>query len=349
MSLITAVRQRTENLYKERQQEDADRLALRRQSYLEAHPELFRLFQALKEARFERLNAVIEGAAAGGGAAQKKIEEAAEEKLAAAEKDWQEALGKAEAQGEAPPEERYFCPQCKDQGRLGGKVCPACYPESIRYVLQESGISYLPDPEASFDNFRLDIFSDETIRLPGGRSSARLQAESNLKLMQDFAADFPENKKNYYFYGKTGTGKTYTASCVVNALLDRGYMALIVGMMQFEEQTAKLRTLQNTYGVNAERLARAEEKYDLLVEADFLVLDEFGLRAGLLPNPEAELMMLFRERIIRSKPTLLTSNLMPKDLASHYNERVLSRLMEYFEMRLFLGEDLRLKGKRRKG
>lgn len=342
MSLMRLIKQRAEAEYKARKQEAKRRLEAEREAFFAEHEELQEPLDELKSARYGLLLSVTEAAAFSQEEDKKAYRQKAKDRLAAAEANWEQQVAALAEKGEKMPEIRHFCPHCRDTGRVGEDLCPACYPAAIREVMQEIGISWLPEEGKNFTAFRLDIFSEEIVSLGGGRSSARVQMKNNLALMQHFVEHFSETDANYYFYGKTGTGKTFLASCAANALLDCGYIALLLPMMQFEECVSRLRTLQNMYRAKPEELAAAEEAYELLLEADLLVLDEFGLKAGLLHNPEAELMMLFQERRLRGGKTILTSNVGLKDLAAVYDERILSRVLEQFQAMPFLGGDLRL-------
>lgn len=342
MSLMNSIKQRTAGIYKERRQAAEKQYDDARARFLAEHPELAEPYQALMHAGYGQMIAVAQNAELISEAEKARRKEEARRRYADAHSHWEEQLRLLEERGFRAPVLHFACVNCEDKGRTEAGLCPECYPETLREAIRSLDIPYLPDPAQDFAHFERELFSSEVVQVGGGRTSAAKQMDENLKRMDDFVEHFPAQTDNYYFYGKTGTGKTYLASCAANALLDKGYVALLLNMMQFEELVSRLRTLQNSFGVKTDQLLPLEEKYELLLEADLLVLDEFGLRPGLLNRPEAELMMLFHERLSRGKAMILTSNLSPKDLQSHYDERIQSRVLEKFKMRFFFGEDLRL-------
>ena len=67
----------------------------------------------------------------------------------------------------------------------------------------------------------------------------------------------------------------------------------------------------------------------LAMSADVLVLDDLGIWKDEFKSEKhvAKLCSLLNERLKRGKYTLITTNIEPKDWASHWDERVESRLM----------------------
>lgn len=370
---IQAIRQLTESIYQARRRESQSRLAAAREAYLAKRPALKEAFDEVQEKRFALLAALAE---AGSGEPGMDIRKAsAEQALSAAEASLAARLRAAADSGDPFPRETFFCPVCRDTGRVPvsaaaasaagasdnpeafgrseavsasaeSRFCPSCFPATIRRAMEKCMPGLIPDERFSFARFNLQRFSPELLALKNGKTSPRLQMEHNLAVMKQFAETFPNARKNFYFTGKTGTGKTFLASCVVNALLDRGVSAVLVPMLRFEEITARLRTKQRSFSVRGEELSRAEADYDLMLDAELLVLDDFGVHAGLLTEPVAELLMLLQERRARGGLTIITSNIPLRNLSEVYDERLLSRLLERFEILPFLGEDLRLSGRR---
>ncbi len=237
----------------------------------------------------------------------------------------------------------YACATCRDTGRVSGHICPKCYPDILRETLRHFTPGLLPDEEQRFRNHRPDLFSDAPLEIPTGHTTARRQMDQNVETAKKLIDDFPDPSVNLYFTGKPGTGKTFLASCIANRLLDQGHFALLLTMLQFEEITAHYRTLQLTYGVSAEALTRAEEAYQFLLDADLLVLDDFGVSSGLLKEPLSEIIMLLHQRKIRGRQTIITTNMSLKDLRRQYDERLLSRILSSLKIIPFLGDDLRLR------
>lgn len=330
-SLLREVR----TIFEERRLRANLRADVARAAYLAEHEDLALADRAVQEARWAKLSALTTP-----GSRPDELDE----DLEAKEEQLEQRLQQLGLDEEALAAAQYECPTCQDRGAtLDGEPCPACYAETLRGVLQREISGYLPEATASFANYSLAVFSDTSVQLANGRTSPRRQMEQNLKIAQRFVEDFPKPEHNLYFTGQPGTGKTYLASCIANALLDQGRIALLLTMLQFEELVSRYRTLQRSFGAKPEALAEAEGAYDLLLDADLLILDDFGVQARLLPEPLSELMMLLQQRKIRGRQTILTSNMNLRDVGKHYDERLLSRILERFAILPFLGDDLRLR------
>jgi len=174
-------------------------------------------------------------------------------------------------------------------------------------------------------------------RDPGSVAMKRYEAFDN-KGMQDwtFAKDdnknseltrkakiyvehFPEMLEKgigMLFYGSVGTGKTYMAVCIANALIDKGYKSYVTNFSR----------LVNELGSTGNR----QERLDYLNNYDLLIIDDFAVER------ESEYMneivsTVINERYIVKKPMIVTTNLTMKELARPENTdkaRVYSRLLE---------------------
>lgn len=236
-----------------------------------------------------------------------------------------------------------FCNLCSDTAIYNGGKCPKCFSTTWIQVLRENIDPLLPQKEHNFDNFDLNIFSEKSVNTTVGKVKPREQIEGILDLSKQFLADFPKSSDNLFFTGRAGTGKTYLAECIANEVLEKNYLALVLDMLKIEEIINNLRTKQRSFSTKAEQLSKAQNDYDLLLEADLLVIDDLGLQTDLLTNPLAELIAILRERNKNKKVTIITSNFDMKDLKKAFDERLFSRLMQNFKMLPFVGEDLRLK------
>ena len=81
-----------------------------------------------------------------------------------------------------------------------------------------------------------------------------------------------------------------------------------------------------------------------MTTAEVLVIDDLGTEP-MLENITIEyLFTLLNERRANRLPTLVATNLTPRELQARYTERIFSRLMDRSETQvlLFFGEDVRL-------
>ena len=118
------------------------------------------------------------------------------------------------------------------------------------------------------------------------------------------------------FLGPTGTGKTFYACCIANALIDAGYSAIVTNFAQIAND------LQGTFD--------KAQVHNRLLRADLLVLDDLAAERDTSFMQEI-VFQVVEERSAAKKPMIVTSNIStqefmnPGDLA---RRRVFSRLKE---------------------
>ena len=128
--------------------------------------------------------------------------------------------------------------------------------------------------------------------------------------------DFRKSGKGILFYGTVGTGKSYMAGCIANALLDKGYQVLMTNFARIEHTVFSVENKQ--------------EYYDSLNRYHLLVLDDFGVERS--SEYMQEIVYSVIDNRYRAKlPLIVTSNLTSKQLkepASINAERIYSRILE---------------------
>lgn len=242
-----------------------------------------------------------------------------------------------------PEPEFSSCKTCQDEARIDDQaICPDCYAKTFRAVLEEYLPALLPEKNARFENFDLELFSREISTFEGAKYTAYDLMKRYKTLLQNFIEAYPDKQDNYMFMGKTGTGKSFLAQCMVNALLDRGFFAFYMPALYWEELIGRFRILQKSFSVDEEALARAQDTIELILTADFLVLDDFGLSSGSLADAVSEMHYLLQQRKLTGKSTVFTTNLNLKDIKLRYDERLESRMIEMFNILPFMGDDLRV-------
>lgn len=209
----------------------------------------------------------------------------------------------------------YKCPKCSDSGYAGGKRCACLNAEISDILLGESGIpiknaSFEADPKSP--NAKVHVFAKE------------------------FCEKYPDTKrKNIILSGKTGTGKTYLASAVGNALASRQ-----VDVRYFS--AFDLSDLFLEY-----HLAPLEDKSlykDVLAQTEALIIDDLGTEIFRANVTVTYLLWLLEKRVTAGNMTLITTNMDYSDLMKTYGERVMSRLSDknaFYRIEM-TGKDLRL-------
>ena len=127
---------------------------------------------------------------------------------------------------------------------------------------------------------------------------------------------FRQEGRGLLFLGPTGTGKTFYACCIANALIDAGYSAIVTNFAQIAND------LQGTFD--------KAQVHNRLLRADLLVLDDLAAERDTSFMQEI-VFQVVEERSAAKKPLIVTSNIStqefmnPGDLA---RRRVFSRLKE---------------------
>lgn len=132
--------------------------------------------------------------------------------------------------------------------------------------------------------------------------------------------------------GGTGTGKTYEAYGAVRALAASGAATSWL-VTTAADMYAKLRPRPNV---------DMETQFERFAQVPLLVLDDLGAAKGSEWNEEIN-YRLINYRYEQHLPTLITSNIPPKQLASALGERVASRLAEMTTLVVLKGADRRRK------
>ena len=155
-----------------------------------------------------------------------------------------------------------------------------------------------------------------------------------LDLARRYAEHFSEMQENntgLLFYGNPGNGKTFTAACIANALVEQGVPVLM---------TTFPAIIQTANDLEAdERLSyfRSLNRYDLLVVDDLGVerKTDFGYEI---------VFSVIDQRYISGKPMIATTNLTKQELDSPSDpryKRVYDRVLEMSVPVEFSGESLR--------
>lgn len=138
--------------------------------------------------------------------------------------------------------------------------------------------------------------------------------------MKNYVEHFEELKaagKGLLLYGNVGTGKTFHAACVVNALIDKGFPCLMTNFARL------VNTLQGMY-------EGKQEYIDSLNRFAFIVIDDLGAER------QSEFMQEQVYNIIDSRyraglPLIVTTNLTIEEIKKPQcvgNARIYDRLLE---------------------
>lgn len=224
------------------------------------------------------------------------------------------------------------CTKCGDTGFVDGGECACLKQRLASEYYKMSNLDKVLSKE-NFSTFDFEVFSDEEDPEEG------ISPRERMLLIFDAANEFieefeDEEVDNLLFYGATGLGKTFMLNCIAKSLLDSGYTVVY--------QTAyNIMGITEEYKFNkAENMREAKNKYDYLLEADLLIIDDLGTEST-NTFTITELFNIISTRNLNKKKMLISTNLSPADIAKTYTDRILSRIVDRFKLLEFIGEDLR--------
>ncbi len=137
-------------------------------------------------------------------------------------------------------------------------------------------------------------------------------AQSRLsKAARRYADNFSQNSSGLMFTGGVGTGKTFYACCIANAVIERGFTAMVSTMQPL------IRALSD--------FNRADSVIRRVQTVDLLVLDDFGSVSDTSFNSDKQ-FELIDARYRTGKPIIVTSNLVYSD--QNANSVALSRIID---------------------
>lgn len=158
--------------------------------------------------------------------------------------------------------------------------------EHMTKVMSNRAVGF-PDRELQACTFAADDGKDPTLT----------------KAMKIYVENFPRLRKEgkgLLLYGNVGTGKTFLAACVVNALIDKGYPCLMTNFSRLNNKIAGMWDGKQEY-------------IDSLSDFALVAIDDLGVeRDSEYMNEQVTTIIdsLYRAKV----PMIITSNYTPKQL-----------------------------------
>ncbi len=218
-----------------------------------------------------------------------------------------------------------LCERCRDTGYAAGGWCD-CVRDIAKTLVAAELSKTMPIGNCSFKSFDLGYYSDsadENGKIPRNRAASILSAAQN------FVNDFP-NSKSLLFMGETGLGKTHLSLAIVSAVCEKGYSVVYGPAGTLFSEVEK-----EHFSYNG-----ATEKLDSLLTSDLLVIDDLGTEF-LSAFASSLFYNVVNTRLLEGKPTVISTNLTIGEIEKRYSNRIASRFIGNYDVKLFIGEDIR--------
>ena len=206
------------------------------------------------------------------------------------------------------PQPEYSCKLCNDTGYLPqtGQRC-SCFTRRLVELTMKS--------DCALNTQTFECF-DPTVYPPIDGSDIAAEMTKIKNYCQAYADSFPNIKyPNLLLSGNTGTGKTFLLNCIAARLRERSFSVAFI-------TAGRLFDILRKYALNQ------ISDIDALLEAELLIIDDFGTEP-LFNNITVEYMfLLVNERTRLKKPLCLSTNLTPDKIKERYTERIASRLLD---------------------
>ncbi|MGI6065724.1 MAG: ATP-binding protein [Bacillota bacterium] len=233
---------------------------------------------------------------------------------------------------------KYHCPICQDKGIvIDGDIAYQCQCVKHQAALKRYLSANVTPVIATytFDKFQLSYYSSHMQIEPGG-PTYRALAERALQGAKEFVAGYLEQKNGtgLLLEGNVGSGKTFLAGAVINALIEQEKQVLFLVVPEF------LDDLRATYQKQGE--FSEAELMDAARKAEVLVLDDLGAH-NFTDWTQNKIFSLINYRTNHGLPCVITTNLSIPEMNEVVGIRTVSRIIEMCKIyRLYADEDIRV-------
>lgn len=219
-------------------------------------------------------------------------------------------------------EPKYTCVDCKDTGYIDNQKCH-CFQNAITEMIQKSSrVSQIPATD-TFENISFEYYDGENLQ----------HFKNTVEQSRSFVQNFKDDYQNLLFYGTVGTGKSFLSGCIANELSKKGYSV-------FYYSSTQLFKILSDIMFDKGDAASLGILRDDIYGCDLLIIDDLGTE---LTNSAVatQIFSLINERHLNRKSTIISTNLDLEQLNNRYDDRVFSRILEWYNIRKIEGPDIR--------
>ncbi len=244
--------------------------------------------------------------------------------------------------GPTPPagsEPSVTCTLCQDRGIIlegdMARPCQCMQQKAMRNKFKHAGIS-AEMLQQTFDNFRFDYYSPLLADQARNRSYLE-HAQRALQAAREFVNEYAAQGQapGLMFMGSVGSGKTFLACAVANALTEQDKQVLFLVVPDLLDELRA--TFGKKYPENTE-----QDLLDAARTVPVLILDDLGAH-NYTEWTKNRIFSIINYRMNHSLPTVITTNLDINELDTYLGERTTSRLLQMCRaFRLFVAQDIRM-------
>lgn len=221
---------------------------------------------------------------------------------------------------------RYECEACHDSGFILERMCSCMRRDLINAAYDASGVGSMLR-EQTFDAFDLSYYEHDPV--------AHKRMTQIYHKMHQYADAFnPATSGSLVLFGDTGLGKTHLSSAVARAVIDKGYdvyYVTAVGLLaEFEARRFGSASIGDADNDDPTRC----------YATDLLIIDDLGTEVN-NQFTSSVLYDLINTRLIRRRPTIISTNLAQDEFRRRYYDRITSRVLGEYTVLPFMGKDIR--------